>query len=105
MLKSELTEMRQKAPCIPAGDEWRAPPLMIFDSVCGSDVIQFHLPITLLKASAPMKHPKGARRTKTATFLIELPLQVDEVQAARLRAHLEAGRCLYSYGFVRGSCS
>src|SRR5689334_12225714 len=64
--------------------------LMVFDGLLAQDMIVFDLPINLWKARAPMK------RTKTATFLIELPLQVDEVQAARLRAHLEAGRCLYN---------
>ena len=33
---------------------------------------------------------------KTPTFLLELPLQVDEGQAKRLRAHLEAARQLYN---------
>jgi len=38
------------------------------------------------------KHPKE----KTPTFLLELPLEVDAGQAARLRAHLEAGRQFYN---------
>src|SRR5271169_2135874 len=36
------------------------------------------------------------RRAKTATFLIELPLAADSVQTSHLRAHLEAGWCLYN---------
>src|SRR5690349_1920863 len=35
-------------------------------------------------------------RTKTPTFLLELPLQVDDQQAKHLRAHFEAARCLYN---------
>ena len=38
------------------------------------------------------KHPKE----KTPTFLLELPLVVEQGQTARLRAHLEAGRQLYN---------
>ncbi len=38
------------------------------------------------------KHPKP----KTPTFLLELPLAVEAGQAARLRAHLEAGRQFYN---------
>src|SRR5512142_743109 len=34
--------------------------------------------------------------TRTPTFLLELPLQVNTAQAARLRAHLEAGRQFYN---------
>jgi hypothetical protein len=34
--------------------------------------------------------------TRTPTFLLELPLQVNAGQAARLRAHLEAGRQFYN---------
>jgi hypothetical protein len=37
-----------------------------------------------------------APRRKTPTFLLELPLQVDEGQAKRIRAHLEAARQLYN---------
>src|SRR5690348_15340965 len=43
--------------------------------------------------------PGGERtppKTKTPTFLLELPLAVDAGQAARLRAHLEAGRQFYN---------
>jgi hypothetical protein len=36
------------------------------------------------------------RKKRTQTFLLELPLQVNESQAARLRAHLEAGRQFYN---------
>lgn len=35
-------------------------------------------------------------RTKTPTFLLELPLQVDDHQSKHLRAHFEAARCLYN---------
>lgn len=37
-----------------------------------------------------------SKRTKTPTFLLELPLQVDAQQAKHLRAHFEAARCLYN---------
>ncbi len=36
------------------------------------------------------------KKSKTPTFLLELPLSVDVGQATRLRAHFEAGRCLYN---------
>ena len=36
------------------------------------------------------------KKSKTPTFLLELPLSVDAGQAKRLRAHFEAGRCLYN---------
>ena len=36
------------------------------------------------------------KRSKTSTFLLELPLRVDAGQAKRLRAHFEAARCLYN---------
>src|SRR5437660_10782126 len=36
------------------------------------------------------------KKSKTPTFLLELPLVVDAGQAKRLRAHFEAGRCLYN---------
>jgi hypothetical protein len=36
------------------------------------------------------------KRAKTPTFLIELPLLVDSVQASHLRARLEAARALYN---------
>jgi hypothetical protein len=35
-------------------------------------------------------------KSKTQTFLLELPLRVEEGQAKRLRAHLEAGRQFYN---------
>ena len=35
-------------------------------------------------------------RSKTPTFLLELPLSADPGQARRLRAHFEAARCLYN---------
>src|SRR6202043_4210456 len=34
------------------------------------------------------------KKSKTPTFLLELPLRVDAGQAKRLRAHFEAARCL-----------
>ena len=37
-----------------------------------------------------------SKRSKTPTFLLELPLQVDAQQAKHLRAHFEAARCLYN---------
>ena len=43
--------------------------------------------------------PRGERtppKTKTPTFLLELPLAVNAGQAARQRAHLEAGRQFYN---------
>src|SRR6516162_9742032 len=36
------------------------------------------------------------KRSKTPSFLLELPLRVDAGQAARLRAHLEVARCFYN---------
>src|SRR5712692_1586767 len=36
------------------------------------------------------------KRNKTPTFLLELLLRADAGQAKRLRAHFEAGRCLYN---------
>ena len=36
------------------------------------------------------------KRSKTPTFLVEVPLRVDAGQAKRLCAHFEAGRCLYN---------
>ncbi len=36
------------------------------------------------------------KRSKTPTFLVELPLQVNAQQAKHLRAHFEAARCLYN---------
>src|SRR5690348_742774 len=36
------------------------------------------------------------KRSKTPTFLLELPLVVDAGQAKRLRAHFEVARCLYN---------
>src|ERR1700692_4702654 len=36
------------------------------------------------------------KKSKTPTFLLELPLAVDAGQSKRLRAHFEAARCLYN---------
>ncbi|HLG76984.1 MAG TPA: transposase [Ktedonobacteraceae bacterium] len=36
------------------------------------------------------------KRTQTPSFLLELPLKVDWSNEKQLRAHLEAGRCLYN---------
>jgi hypothetical protein len=36
------------------------------------------------------------KRSKTPTFLLELPLSVDARQARRVHAHFEAARCLYN---------
>ncbi|HLZ81583.1 MAG TPA: transposase, partial [Ktedonobacteraceae bacterium] len=36
------------------------------------------------------------KRSKTSTFLLELPLRVDAGQSKHLRAHFEAARCLYN---------
>ncbi len=36
------------------------------------------------------------KKSKTPSFLLELPLQVDAQQAKHLRAHFEAARCLYN---------
>ncbi len=47
------------------------------------------------KSQATADRGKEARK-RTPTFLLELPLQVNEGQAARLRAHLEAGRQFYN---------
>lgn len=44
-----------------------------------------------------------ALRRKTPTFLLELPLQVHEGQAKRIRAHLEAGRALYNAVLCEGN--
>jgi transposase len=36
------------------------------------------------------------KKSKTTTFLLELPLRVDAGQASRLHAHLEVARCFYN---------
>jgi putative transposase len=36
------------------------------------------------------------KKSKTTTFLLELPLRVDAGQARRLHAHLEVARCFYN---------
>jgi hypothetical protein len=47
------------------------------------------------KSQAATEQGKETKK-RTPTFLLELPLQVNESQAARLRAHLEAGRQFYN---------
>jgi transposase len=47
------------------------------------------------KCQTPTRQGNQTKK-RTPTFLLELPLQVNERQAARLRAHLEAGRQLYN---------
>src|SRR6266566_5591858 len=47
------------------------------------------------KSQAPTEQGQATKK-RTPTFLLELPLQVNEGQAARLRAHLEAGRQFYN---------
>ncbi len=47
------------------------------------------------KRPAPPEQGQNTKR-RTPTFLLELPLQVNERQAARLDAHLEAGRQFYN---------
>jgi hypothetical protein len=47
------------------------------------------------KRQAPIEHGKEMKQPPP-TFLLELPLQVNESQATRLRAHLEAGRQFYN---------
>src|SRR6266851_7455418 len=47
------------------------------------------------KKSTSEKREKELHRT-TPTFLLELALRVNEGQAKRIRAHLEAGRALYN---------
>jgi hypothetical protein len=47
------------------------------------------------KRQTPTEQGKEMKQ-RTPTFLLELPLQVNESQAARLRAHLEAGRQFYN---------
>src|SRR6266852_4830380 len=43
-----------------------------------------------------------ANKSKTPTFLLELPLVVEEGQAKRLRAHLEVGRLFYNAVLSQG---
>ena len=47
------------------------------------------------KQQAIAGHEKQARR-RTPTFLLELPLHVNQGQSARLRAHLESRRAFYN---------
>ena len=47
------------------------------------------------KSQAPTEQGQATKK-RTPTFLLELPLHVNEGQASRLRAHLEAGRQFYN---------
>jgi hypothetical protein len=51
------------------------------------------------------KQPRESKhiKQKTPTFLLELPLGVEQGQACRLRAHLEAGRQLYNAILAEGN--
>ncbi len=48
------------------------------------------------KQQASEENEQEKKRKQTPTFLLELPLAVNEGQAARLRAHSEAGRQFYN---------
>src|SRR6266571_3561517 len=48
------------------------------------------------KSQSPKPKSEKEPRRKTPTFLLELPLRVNEEQAKRIRGHLEAGRALYN---------
>jgi len=48
------------------------------------------------KKSRPTKDREKKAKTRSPTFLLELPLQVSAGQAARLHGHLEAGRQFYN---------
>ena len=48
------------------------------------------------KKSQAASEQKKVARQRTPTFLLELPLKVGVGQAARQRAHLEAGRQFYN---------
>src|SRR5437773_1058459 len=50
----------------------------------------------LLEYEHLFKNEASVKKSKTPTFLLELPLVVDPGQAKRIRAHLEAARCLYN---------
>src|SRR5258708_29276448 len=52
------------------------------------------------------KHPQQSTlpKTKTPTFLLDLPLAVEAGEAARLRGHLEAGRQFYNAVLSAGQC-
>jgi hypothetical protein len=47
------------------------------------------------KSQAPTEQGKEAKK-RTPTLLLELPLQVNESRASRLRAYVEAGRQFYN---------
>jgi hypothetical protein len=53
------------------------------------------------KSQVPTEQGKETKK-RTPTFLLELSLQVNESQAARLRAHLEAGRQFYNAVLCEG---
>src|SRR5215472_17188805 len=48
------------------------------------------------RSSTRRKAAQTMKRATTPSFLLELPLRVDWSQEHRLRAHLEAARCLYN---------
>jgi hypothetical protein len=48
------------------------------------------------------KWPLMGKRSKTPTFLLELPLVVHAGQAKRIRTHLEAGRQFYNAVLCEG---
>src|SRR5712691_3674078 len=50
----------------------------------------------LLSTTSIDERSNRMKKSTTPTFLLELPLSVDAGQAKRLRAHFEAGRCLYN---------
>src|SRR6266446_9627257 len=59
----------------------------------GRDVLVEHRARLMRKKDA---QERKRSRKKTPTFLLELPLGVDEGQAKRIRGHLEAGRQFYN---------
>lgn len=54
------------------------------------------------KKSQATTEQSKERKQRTPTFLLELPLQINESQAPRLRAHLEAGRQFYNAVLSQG---
>jgi hypothetical protein len=54
------------------------------------------------KKSQDTRKQDKEKKKHTPTFLLELPLQVNAGQAARQRAHLEAGRQFYNAVLSQG---